>query len=244
MFELFVARRYLVPKRGRGFLSLITWISVGGVFLGVLALIVVLAVMSGFEREVKTRIVGTNAHVILLRYSSDGIGDVHAVLQTVKTDPEVVAAAPFIYGKSMISAEGTSDGVVVKGVDLAAESKVSDILKYVEREPGPEPFTLRAGHGELPGIILGVHVAENLHVTIGGHVQLLAPQVGTASPLGYIPRVRNFEVVGLFRSGMYEYDSSLAYIDLAEAQELLRPGGSRDRDRDPAQGHVQSARRG
>ncbi len=222
MFEFFVARRYLMPKRGRGFLSLITWISVGGVCLGVLALIVVLAVMSGFEREVKSRIVGTNAHVILLRYGSQGIENWGEALAKVKSDPEVVAAAPFIYGKTMISARGTSDGVVLKGIDTASETGVTDILAYVDREPGP--FTLSAQAGGLAGIILGVHVAENLHVTLGDRVQLLAPQVGTASPLGYIPKVRNFEVVGIFRSGMYEYDASLAYVGLPQAQDFFALG--------------------
>jgi lipoprotein-releasing system permease protein len=223
MFELFIARRYLVPKRGRGLLSLITWISVGGVFLGVLALIVVLAVMNGFEKEVKVRIVGTNAHVSILRYGSKGLSDAPLLLAKVRSHPEVVAAAPLIYGKTMITVGSNSDGVVLKGIDLEAESAVSSLRTYVETLPG-ELRLSSPGPGELPGIILGVHVAENLQVTLGEQVQLLAPQVGTASPLGYIPKVRNFRVVGLFRSGMYEYDASLAFVGLREAQNFLGLG--------------------
>lgn len=223
MFELYVARRYLMPKRGRGFLSLITWISVGGVFLGVLALIVVLAVMNGFEQEVKARIVGTNAHIILLRYGAAGLPDVPDLLRKVGGQPQVVAAAPFVYGKAMITARESSDGIMVKGVDLNQESTVTDLMKYVEHLPGPVTLD-PPGEGELPGIILGVHVAEELQVTMGERVQLLAPQVGVNSPLGYIPKVQNFQVVGLFRSGMYEYDASLAYIGLSEAQSFFSMG--------------------
>ena len=223
MYELFIARRYLVPKRGRGFLSLITWISVGGVCLGVLALIVVLAVMSGFEREVKTRIVGTNAHVILLRFGSGGIPGYEDVLARVRSHPQVRGAAPFVYAKAMITARGSSDGVVLKGVDLESEASVTDLMKYVEHLPGD--LTLRPQEpGELPGIILGVHVASSLGVMLGDRVQLLAPQVGATSPLGYIPKVRNFRLVGLFKSGMYEYDASLSYIGLREAQNFMGMG--------------------
>ena len=222
MYELFLARRYLLPRRRRGFLSLITWIAVGGVTLGVLALIVVLAVMSGFEREVKTRIVGTNAHLVILPYGTQGMGNADSLVATVQAHPEVIAAAPFIYGKAMISARGSTDGIVVKGVDLEAESKVTHILDYIERSPGP--FTLSTIPGEVPRVVLGVHVAEALSVTTGERVQILAPQVGTASPLGYLPRVRNFQVAGIFRSGMYEYDASFVFLGIREAQDLLALG--------------------
>lgn len=222
MIELYIARRYLVPKRGRGLLSLITWISVGGVALGVLALIVVLAVMNGFEREVKTRIIGTNAHVTLLRYGPQGIEGVPELLAAVRGHPEVVAAAPMVYGKAMISGRGGADGIVVKGIDPAAAAAVTDLTHYVEG--GMAQADLDPGDGELPGIILGVHVADNLQVTLGERVQLMAPQVGTVSPLGYVPRVRNYRVVGLFRSGMYEYDSALAFIALGQAQAFFGLG--------------------
>lgn len=222
MFELFVARRYLHPKRGRGFLSLITWISIGGVFLGVLALVVVLAVMNGFENEVKARIIGTNAHAFVLSFSSDGIDDPQHVLSVCRSNPEVVAAAPFVYGKALVSHGQNSDGVAIKGVDLDAEAQVTDILSYVKARR--ENLSLGVNENGLPGIILGSHVADNLNAPVGATVQLLSPRAGAQSPFGYVPRVRNFEVVGTFHSGMYEYDASLAYIGLEQGQAFLGSG--------------------
>jgi len=215
-YELWIARRHLVPKRGRGFLSLITWISVGGIALGTLALIVILAVMNGFEKEVKTRIVGTNAHVLLLGYGSEGIGPVESLIARVRENPEVVGVAPFVYGKALVSSKWGSDGIVVKGVDLEAEANVTDVPKYIKMLDGP--LSLEAKQGELPGIVLGAHVADNLRVALGERVQILTPHTGQASPLGYVPKVRNYRVAGIFKSGMYEYDASLAFIGLGEAQ--------------------------
>ncbi|MBK8230407.1 MAG: lipoprotein-releasing ABC transporter permease subunit [Candidatus Eisenbacteria bacterium] len=221
-YELFIARRHLVPKRGRGFLSLITWISVGGISLGTLALIVILAVMNGFETEVKTRIVGTNAHVLILGYGSEGIGPVDSLSQRIKENPEVVAVAPFVYGKALVSSRWGSDGIVVKGVDLEAEALVTDVPKYIKSLDGP--LSLAARDGELPGIVLGSHIADNLRVTLGERVQILTPHTGAVSPLGYVPKVRNYRVAGIFKSGMYEYDSSLAFIAIPEAQSFFSLG--------------------
>lgn len=219
MFALAIARRYLVPKRGRGFLSLITWISVGGVFLGVLALVVVLAVMNGFENEVKARIVGTNAHAFILSYRSSGITEIDRVLTTSRSHPEVVAAAPFVYGKALVTYRQASDGVAIKAIDLEEEAKVTELLRYVEAAPGG--LTLKSDESGVPGILLGAHVAENLSVPLGGQVQLLSPRGAAQSPFGYVPRVRNYRVAGTFRSGMYEYDASLAFVDLAEGQNFF-----------------------
>lgn len=216
MFQLWIAGRHLVPKRGRAFLSLITWISVLGVAVGTLALIVILAVMNGFEKEVKTRIVGTNAHVLVLGFGMNGLAHADSLLAVIRSSPEVEAAAPFIYGKALVSARGGSDGIVVKGVDLAQEAGVTDVPKYVQNLDGP--VSLEAKGDGLPGIVLGANVADNLRVAIGERVQLLTPHLGPVSPLGYVPRVRNYVVAGIFKSGMYEYDSSLSFIALSEAQ--------------------------
>ena len=220
MYELFVARRYLVPKRGKGFLSLITWISIGGVCLGVLALVVVLAVMNGFENEVKSRIVGSNAHAFILRFGSEGMDNPDSVLAVCERNPEVVAASPFILGKALVSHGRGSDGAAIKGIELDRESSVTELIQYVERSPGM-PLELAPIDGELPGIILGVHVAENLQAQSGDTIQLLSPRAGSASPFGYVPRVGNFRLVGVFRSGMYEYDASFAFIDLEQAQSFF-----------------------
>lgn len=220
MYELFVARRYLVPKRRKGFLSLITWISIGGVCLGVLALVVVLAVMNGFENEVKSRIVGSNAHAFVLRFGTEGMDDPATVLGVSRAHPEVVAASPFILGKALVSHGRGSDGAAIKGIDLEQEATVTELLKYVERSPGM-PLELQPTEGGLPGIILGVHIAENLQAQAGDTIQLLSPRAGSSSPFGYVPRVGNFRLVGVFRSGMYEYDASFAYIDLDQAQSFF-----------------------
>ncbi|MCA9756205.1 MAG: lipoprotein-releasing ABC transporter permease subunit [Candidatus Eisenbacteria bacterium] len=223
MYELFVARRYLVPKRGKGFLSLITWISIGGVCLGVLALVVVLAVMNGFENEVKSRIVGSNAHAFVLRFGTEGLDDPDKVLETCEANPEVVAASPFILGKALVSHGRGSDGAAIKGVDFSRESEVTEILKYVEKAPGI-PLELKPAEGELPGIILGVHIADNLQANAGDTIQLLSPRAGSSSPFGFVPKVGNFRLVGVFRSGMYEYDASFAYVDLTQAQSFFGMG--------------------
>jgi lipoprotein-releasing system permease protein len=223
MFELFIARRYLVPKRGRGFLSLITWISIGGVFLGVLALIVVLAVMNGFENEVKSRITGTNAHVFVLRYGPSGISEPQRILDVCRANPQVVAAAPFVYGKALITSRLSSDGVAIKGINLNAEGKVTDVLQYIEHPPGD--LDLSRGEGDRPGIVLGIHIADNLGVGVGEAVQLLSPRASARSPFGYVPKVQNFRVAGIFRSGMYEYDASFCFVSLQEAQAFFGMDG-------------------
>lgn len=220
MYELFVARRYLVPKRGKGFLSLITWISIGGVFLGVLALVVVLAVMNGFENEVKSRIVGANAHAFVLRYGTEGMDDPVSVLAASRANPEVLAASPFVLGKALVSHGRGADGAAIKGIDLSSESQVTELIQYVEKSPG-QSLELKPVEGELPGIILGVHIAENLQAQSGDTIQLLSPRAGSGSPFGYVPRVGNFKLVGVFRSGMYEYDASFAFIDLEQAQSFF-----------------------
>ncbi len=222
MYEFFVAKRYLMPKRGRGFLSLITWISIGGVFLGVLALVVVLAVMNGFENEVKTRIVGTHAHAFILRVGTQGIQEPAKVLEAARAHEEVVAASPFVYGKAMVSQGKDSDGAAIKGIDLDNETEVTDLLEYVTKAPGA-PLSLKPDESGRPGIILGVHVARAIDARFGDTVQVSSPS-GSNSPFGYVPRVRNFRLAGLFESGMYEYDASFAYVDLLQAQSLFGMG--------------------
>jgi lipoprotein-releasing system permease protein len=222
LFELFVARRHLLPHRGRLFLSFITMITVGAVTVGVMALIVVLAVMNGFEREVKTRIVGTNAHVILLRYGEEGIAASDSLAARIEKLPDVVAVAPFVYAKAMMVSNGRADGGVVKGIDLAREDGVTDVSKYMTTVPDAPPLV--PGPGGTPGIVLGVHLADGLGLTIGEKVQLISPKGTAPTPLGFVPKVRNFVVSGIFRSGMYEYDAGMAFIDIAQAREFFDMG--------------------
>lgn len=222
LFESFVARRHLLPHRGRVFISFITVITILAVTIGVMTLIVVLGVMNGFEREVKDRIVGTNAHVILLRFGSEGIENADSLTERVKSVPDVVAAAPFVYAKAMMTAGDRADGAVVKGVISADQDSVTEIARFIETVPGAPP--LKPEPGERPGIILGVHLAQALQLSVGEELRLISPKMSAPTPVGFVPKVRTFRLSGVFRSGMYEYDAGMAFIDIGEAQEFFGLG--------------------
>ena len=219
-FEWFIAWRYLRAKRKAKFISIITFISVAGVAVGVMALVVVLAVMNGFENEIHSRIIGINAHVILLRYGDEPLRDYDRLIEKAETVPEVVSAAPFTYTKAVLRGYGGSDGVVVRGVDLAREAEVTDILGNID----PPLATLATVPGELPGAIVGDELAKRLRVTIGDTVAVSSPFDYVVTPMGLMPSVSRFKVKSLFSSGMFEYDQSLVYIDLKEAQSLFGLG--------------------
>lgn len=221
-YEFFIAQRYLRSKKRTGFVSLITYISVAGVALGVVALIIVMSMVNGFEEEVRSRIVGTNAHLILLSYSDRGISDYENVRREVAGVPGVTGSAPFIYGKALLSVGSQSDGVIVKGVRISEERSVTTVADHIQ--PPLDDFEARPGDGGtdwMPGIVLGKHVAETLRAGIGDEVLLASPFGGRATPLGVIPRVRKFRLVGIFSSGLYEYDASLAYVSLEEGQQFF-----------------------
>lgn len=221
-FELFIADRYLRSKKRTGFISLITWISVAGVALGTAVLIVVLSVMNGFEQQVRARIVGTNAALILLRYDQDTFPAADSVAAVVAGVPDVTAAAPFVYGKGLVQAGNRADGVIVKGVDLAREREVTTIAENV----APPVDSLTVPPGQPPAIVLGRNVAERLRASVGDDVILASPFNNTATPLGLVPRLRKFRVAGIFTSGLYEYDSSLAFIGLRQAQAFFGLGSN------------------
>lgn len=221
-FESFVARRHLMPYRGRLFLSFITMITVGAVTVGVMALIVVLAVMSGFEQEVKQRIVGTNAHVVLLRFGDEGIASYDSVASQVERVPGVIAAAPFVYAKAMMVANGRADGAVLKGIDIAREDRVTEVARYIQTVPDAPP--LDPAPSEIPGIILGVHLADALGLTVGDRLQLVSPKGANPTPVGFVPKVRTFRLAGVYRSGMYEYDAGMAFVGIRQGQEFFDLG--------------------
>lgn len=220
-FEWFVALRYLRAKRKTRFISIITFISVAGVAVGVMALVVVLAVMNGFESEIHERIIGINAHVIVLRFGNEPLTDYDTLTERIEEHPEVVAAAPFTYTKAVIRGFGGSDGAVVRGIDLSCESLVTDILDNVD----PPITDLATRPGELPGAIVGDELAKRLRMTLGDTVAITSPFDYVLTPMGLMPTVGRFELKSLFSSGMYEYDQSLVYIDLEEAQKLFGLGG-------------------
>jgi lipoprotein-releasing system permease protein len=222
---IFVGLRYLFSPRQTALHSATHYFAAGGIALGVCALIVVLAVMSGFDREVRERIVGTNAHVVLLRFGQQGLANPDSLARIVAGHPEAVAVAPFVYGKAMISAGNAAEGAIVKGIRWEEELAVTAFGRYTgarRSDPGlvPEP-------GEPPGIILGKQIAENLGLFPGDELVLVSPAETRRTPLGFIPRMRRFALCGVFDSGMYEYDATMAFIDIQEARTFFGLTGDR-----------------
>ena len=227
-FEWALSLRYLKAKRQQLFISLITWISVGGVAVGVMALIVVLAVMSGFEDHLKQKIIGTNAHVVVLQLVSHRLEQYEQVLDRVRQALHVVAVAPFVYSQAMLSSRAGVTGVVVRGIDPAREQLVTDLAKNI-REGGLERLSEEVARAsnteeEVPsrpaGIVIGRELAKNLNTFLGDEMTVISP-IGTMTPAGMMPKYRRFEVVAIFDSGMFEYDTSLAFISLPTAQRFF-----------------------
>jgi lipoprotein-releasing system permease protein len=215
--ELHIARKYLVAKRKQTFISIISLISIGGVTVGVTALIIVLAVMSGFERELKDRILGATAHVHVT--SIDGsIPHPFETVKQVRGVDGVVAASPDVVTQMMISSGSESAGGVLRGVDTATIGSVNRLARDLRF--GRLDDLHRKSPGALPGIILGRELAANLGVAPGDIVEVLVPG-GTITPLGAFPKTARLRVVGISESGMYEYDATFAYVSFAEAGRLL-----------------------
>ena len=221
-----IARRYLSSRRGKGWLSLITLIAIGGVSVGVMALIVVIGVMSGLQTDLREKILGANAHGIVLERSEVGRMEAwHSVLTVVSEDPDVVAAAPFVYTEVGLNPPGGSygEGAILRGLSSSEESlAVTEIDEHLIA--GVMPF------GETPsgrpGIVLGVSLADRLGLFPGEPVTVVAFQGAELTPTGIQPQMRLFEVTGIFETGLYQYDTKFSYVDLAEAQSLLRMEGT------------------
>src|SRR5271169_289157 len=244
-FELFIASRYLRAKRRQAFIGIITAISIAGVAAGVASLIVALAVNNGFRQDLQARLLGSTAHISLLRVESDGIRDWRPLLGKLEHEPHVVAAAPAIYEQVLISRGPRARGAVLKGMLPRYERRVSDLLQTVTigspaeleeatvapaPEPGshatPSPDDLTGVHARvaaMPPIILGKDLSEGIGATVGSVVLVTSPQ-GELTPFGMVPKYIRFRVVGIFNSGFFDYDSSWAFIKLADAQELFGLG--------------------
>jgi lipoprotein-releasing system permease protein len=220
-FPLWIASRYLRTRRHSGFITLLTGISIGGVALGVTALLTVLAVMNGFENEIQTRIAGTDAHVVLLGDDAAGILDPEPLIATIAAHPGVVAAAPFTYVKAMVYRDGLTEGLVVKGVDLAREREVTTIGRNIQPPLDSIPIS---PSGE-PGIVLGSELAARLGARVGDPVVLVTLSGRSASALGgFVPKLRTFRLVGVFTSGLYTYDSSFGFTSIPAAQDFFQLG--------------------
>ena len=205
-------------KRKQVFISLITLLSVAGVTVGVMALIVVIAVMTGFEADLKERILGVESHLVVLRHGP--FTEYRPVLDRVKETPGVTAATPFVYSQVMLRTSSGASGAVLRGID---PDTAGQVLRNIE--PEVLAAMARSEDQAAPGIVLGKQLARSLGVVRGDSLYVISPR-GFLSPAGHVPSMKRFTVVGLFTSGMYEYDGSLAYVPLAEAQRLLRLGGA------------------
>jgi len=218
-FELFIGLRYLKAKRKSTFISLITLISVAGVALGVMALIIVLAVMTGFEEDLKDKILGTNAHIVVLN-AAGPMDDYKRLLEKVQGIDGVVAATPFIYNQVMLSSGRNVSGVVLRGIDVASDAKVTNLHKSIVEG---SLQALEDTTSKTPGLVIGKELAKNLGLIQGDTVDVISP-MGNITPFGMMPKLRHFRVAGIFNTGMFEYDSTLAYVSLAEAQNFLGLG--------------------
>jgi lipoprotein-releasing system permease protein len=219
-FQLFIALRYLRSKKRNKGVSFNTAISIGGVALGVMALLVVLSVMSGFHEDLQRKILGVNAHMVVL--DQRGILDNYEkTVETIKGVRDVVSASPFVLGQVMVSFGSKGQGVYLRGIDPAAEENTTDIAKHL-KEGRLSDLDNKDG---LPGIILGGELARRLGVFRSDTITVLSP-TGEIGPLGVLPRVKSFKVVGIFEVGMFEYDANLAITGLRPAQEFFKLGNA------------------
>jgi lipoprotein-releasing system permease protein len=220
-YEWFIGLRYLRAKRKQTFVSIITVMSIAGVTVGVMALIIVLAVMNGFETNLKEKIIGTYAHIVIMKVGQEGMDQYEEVAQRVEDIQGVTSVSPFIYQQVMLSSESGVFGVVLKGIDPSRAEKVTELAHYVKT--GRLQDLKKAQAGDAPGIILGVELSRHLAVTVNDHLQVVSP-LGTLTPMGMMPKAKRFQVVGLFQSGMYEYDNTLAYVSIDSAQKFFTMG--------------------
>ena len=219
-FVTFVSGRYLRTRQKRTFISLITVLSISGVTVGVMALIVVIAVMAGFENDLKSRIMGIRPHLVLNK--KQGVfSDYKQILARVKPIEEIQTASAFITTQVVLRTTTRAAGAILKGIE-AAQGKISidsvDTSRLLTRTLAKEAS---GGNDRLPGIILGKELAASLGVIRGDTVYMISPR-GMLSPVGHIPAMIKFEVADLFESGMYEFDGTLAFVDLKQAQKILR----------------------
>jgi len=215
-FELFVAIRYLLAKRKQAFISLISLISTVGVGVGVMALIVALALMTGLQGELRDRILGSMAHVYVWR--TGGIKDYRADVQRLRTFDGVVGAAPALEDQAVVIKGDTTAFINLKGIDPALEGGVTELGGAMQK--GRLSDLHDATDDELPGILIGKDLASKLRVTVGDTVSVMTPQ-GTLTPGGMMPRIRPVRVAGVYSLGLYEFDSTYGFISLGFAERVM-----------------------
>ena len=217
-FELFVSLRYLLARRKQAFISLISFFCTLGVAVGVMALIIALALMTGLQQELRDRIVGSTAHIYAFRVGGV-FEDPAAELKKLESQPGVLGAAPVVMGKGMLRSADASTFITLKGIDPALEGRVTEVGRSMKK--GTLDALSTRGEEDPDGIVIGKDLATGLRVDVGDNVELVTPE-GTLSPMGYIPRVRTFRVVGIYQLGLFEFDAAYGFVHLDVAQQLLR----------------------
>jgi lipoprotein-releasing system permease protein len=223
-FEFYVAARYLKAKRRQAVVGVVTGISIAGVAGGVAALVIALAITNGMRRDLQDRLLGSTAHVQLMRVKDDGIRNWRPLLERLRRLPHVTAASPGLYEQVLVARGARDGGALIQGIVPVYEKTVSDLLSTTT--PGaidelePQAGTPPEGSTELPPIVLGKDLAETVGASVGDSVMVISPQ-GEMTPVGVFPKVLRFRLAGIFRSGFYQYDAQMGFLRLADAQRLF-----------------------
>jgi len=239
-YEIYIGLRYLRAKRRQRTISLNTFVSIAGITLGVAALIGTLGIMTGFKEDLQAKILGTTSHIVVQDRTKDGMAGYEALVGQVETVPHVVAATPFVLRQVLLTSQSGVQGIVLRGIDPTKEVRVTELGKNIKAgrlsdltTSAPAPATDKATADAAtnpdpktpatsvhPGIVLGKELSLRLGALVGDNVNVVSP-VGPVSAIGMVPKIRVFAVVAVFESGMFEYDSSLAYIGLEESQKFF-----------------------
>lgn len=231
-YEIFIGLRYLRAKRRTRTISFNTAISITGITLGVAALIGTLGIMTGFKEDLQEKILGTTSHIVVQNKGQTTMADYGTLVRKVEEIPGVVAATPFIFKQVLLTSKTGVQGIILRGIDPIKEPQVTELetnIKFgsIQNLTTPQEELQLDASGTpatpKPGIILGKELALRLGVFVGDHINVVSP-VGPISAIGMTPKIRPFTIVGIFQSGMYEYDSSLAYISLDEGQKFFSLG--------------------
>ena len=224
-FELFLASRYLRAKRRQAVVGIVTAISVAGVAAGVAALIIALAITNGMQQDLQGKLLGSTAHVDLLRVQADGIRNWRPLVERLRHVPHVIAVSPGIYTGVLVSNGPRAGFALIKGIIPAEERGVSNLLDSITSgsakglEPGAKGATSTGS--AIPDVVLGNDLAEQLGVQTNDHVTVISPQGELNPVIGIVPKYQSFRVSGIFHSGFYQYDSGMAFTSLAVAQQLF-----------------------
>ncbi len=221
-FEIFLGLRYLRSKRKRKAISILTWLSVGGVAIGVMALNVVLSVMNGFDDDLKSKIVGLNAHIVVAGFKNRPLGNYQQITEAIRTMPHVKSVGPYVEGQALARSKERSLGVMVWGVDPNAPQAIADLNKFLWSAKATDLLLpANPGAGRSERIFLGAELAQRLQVTVGDDLILFLP-ILQQTPLGMMPRSSKFQVVGILSTGMYDYDSAYTYVSLENGQKMYQ----------------------